>query len=76
MNGLQTIRAVRETLPSIRAVLMTGYADDDVLDAHDERTALVRKPVALTDLVAVLAGGQESQPEGGEPARLRQSGGY
>ena len=76
MNGLQTIRAVRERQSSIRAVLMTGYADDDVLDAHEERTALVRKPVALNDLVSVLAGCQESKEDGAEPARLRQSGGH
>jgi PAS domain S-box-containing protein len=76
MNGLDTIRAVREMRPSIRAVLMTGYADDEVLDAHDDRTVLVRKPITLNDLVAVLADHQEPAADGeAEPALIRQSGG-
>ncbi|QIK96760.1 response regulator [Sphingomonas sp. HDW15A] len=77
MNGLETIRAVRTVLPAIRAVLMTGYADDDALDAHDQHTALVRKPIALNELVAVL-GGRPDEPgssvDSTEPVLRRQSG--
>jgi len=77
MNGLETIRAVRKSHPSIRAVLMTGYADDDVLDAHEERTALVRKPVALGELVAALAGDRDpTARDQAEPALLKQSGSH
>jgi len=76
MNGLDTIRAVREKQPAIRAVLMTGYADDEVLDAHDDRTVLVRKPITLNDLVTVLAGDRQAGSSAAEkPALLRQSGG-
>ena len=76
MNGLETIRAIRKKLPSIRAVLMTGYADDEVLDAHEDRTVLVRKPTTLNDLVAVLADHQEQAAgAGAEPELIRQSGG-
>ena len=56
MNGLETIRAVRTRQPNIRAVLMTGYADDEALDAHDSGTTLIRKPIGMTDLLRALAG--------------------
>jgi PAS domain S-box-containing protein len=55
LNGLETIRAARAQQPSIGAVVMTGYADDDAVDALGDDLALVRKPVALNDLLHALA---------------------
>ena len=78
MNGLETIRAVREKQPGIRAVLMTGYAEDGVLDAQEEGTSLVRKPIGMNDLLSVLAGHEcapESDEAEAEQETCRQSGG-
>ena len=74
MNGVETIRAVREVQPQIRAVLLTGYAEDDALDADDSSTVLLRKPIGLNDLVHVLVG-REAQADGeSEPPKRRLSG--
>ena len=55
LNGIQTIQAVRAMRPDIGAVVMTGYADDETVEALGEDIALVRKPVPLGDLLNALA---------------------
>jgi PAS domain S-box-containing protein len=44
LNGIETIRSVRELRPEIRAILMTGYADDAAIDELDQ-VAVLRKPI-------------------------------
>lgn len=56
MNGLEVIAIIREQKPDIRAVLMTGYAEEEALGAIDEGVTLIRKPVALEELINVLIG--------------------
>ena len=55
LNGIQTIEAVRAKRPEIGAVVMTGYADDDTVEALGQDIALVRKPVPLGELLNALA---------------------
>ena len=55
MNGIEVIGKIRERKPDMRAVLMTGYAEEEALGALEHGITLIRKPVALEDLVAVLA---------------------
>jgi CheY-like chemotaxis protein len=51
MNGLDTIRhAVRE-LPSLQALLMTGYADEDAVAHARDHVPIIRKPINLIELV-------------------------
>ena len=51
MNGLDTIRhAVRER-PSLQALLMTGYADEDAVAHARAHVPIIRKPINLTELV-------------------------
>ena len=51
MNGLDTIRrAVRER-PEIRAVLMTGYANEGSVADAREKVPIVRKPIRLEELL-------------------------
>jgi PAS domain S-box-containing protein len=54
LNGIETIRSVREVRPEIRAILMTGYADDAALDELDE-VAVLRKPIDPAALRRSLA---------------------
>lgn len=49
LNGIETIRSVREVRPEIRAILMTGYADDAAMDDLDQ-VAVLRKPIDPAEL--------------------------
>jgi PAS domain S-box-containing protein len=49
LNGIETIRSAREERPDIRAILMTGYAEDAAV-ADLEKVTLLRKPI---DMVAL-----------------------
>jgi CheY-like chemotaxis protein/anti-sigma regulatory factor (Ser/Thr protein kinase) len=44
INGVETIKSIRKVRPEIRAILMTGYADDAVIDELDQ-VAVLRKPI-------------------------------
>ncbi|MES2904282.1 MAG: response regulator [Pseudomonadota bacterium] len=55
LNGVETIAAVRSKRPDIGCVLMTGYADDDALAGPDSQLAVVRKPIALDELLHILS---------------------
>jgi len=56
MNGLQLIAAARDLRPMLPALLLTGYADEDlksgVARVGDAATALLRKPIGYEDLAA------------------------
>ena len=54
-NGVETIRSARETRPDLRAVLMTGYADDESVASMRDAIAVLRKPIDLRELVKALA---------------------
>ena len=54
-NGVETIRSARETRPDLRAVLMTGYADDESVATMRDAIAVLRKPIDLRELVKALA---------------------
>jgi CheY-like chemotaxis protein len=49
MNGIQFIDAARERSPTLKFMLLTGYADSDVLDAASG-LPLLRKPFRLGEL--------------------------
>ena len=55
MNGMDTIRrAVREQ-PKLRAILMTGYANESSVSDARERVPIVRKPIRLDELLNKIA---------------------
>ncbi|MBA3666731.1 MAG: response regulator [Sphingomonas sp.] len=55
MNGVETISQVRKLRPNIRAVLMTGYADDRDFVAERGSILTLRKPIDTLDLERKLA---------------------
>jgi signal transduction histidine kinase/two-component SAPR family response regulator len=55
MNGLDTIKSAVNERPTIQALLMTGYADEDaVADARDS-VPVIRKPIDLDELMRRIA---------------------
>ena len=54
-NGVETIRCAQQQHPGLRAVLMTGYADDPSIDSLRELIPILRKPIIMADLVRALA---------------------
>ena len=56
MDGIELLRAVRETQPEIGVVLMTAFAGEVQLDQARKAgvTALVAKPVDTSRLVALV----------------------
>lgn len=55
LNGLDTISAIKRRWPSVRAILMTGYADGDALDELKGQFQVVRKPTTLPQLKRAIA---------------------
>ena len=55
MNGIDTIQAALRTRPSMRALLMTGYADEQAVGDLHKSVPIIRKPVNINDLVGHLA---------------------
>ena len=51
MNGIETIQAALHTRPAMRALLMTGYADEDAVGDFRDQVPIIRKPVDINDLV-------------------------
>ena len=57
VDGLEMIARAKEVSPSIRAVLMTGYAvDDDHFNSSD--TPRLAKPFGITELEQALKQGR------------------
>ena len=54
-NGVETIRHAQQQHPGLRAVLMTGYADDPSVDTLRESIPILRKPIVMAELVRALA---------------------
>ena len=55
MNGLDTIRSAIHQRPSIHALLMTGYADEDAVADARETVPVIRKPIDLEELMRRIA---------------------
>ena len=55
MNGLDTIRSAVKQRPSIRALLMTGYADEGVVADARESVPVIRKPINIDELMRRIA---------------------
>ena len=54
-NGVETIRYAQQKYPGLRAVLMTGYADDPSVATLRESIPILRKPIVMAELVRALA---------------------
>ena len=54
MNGIETIRRALLTRPSMRALLMTGYADEGAVGEMRDSVPIIRKPVDINELVGRL----------------------
>lgn len=57
LNGVDTFKGLRELDPSVRIVLITGYADRPLVAEALELgpVVMLRKPVSVGDIEAVLA---------------------
>ena len=55
MNGIDTIRTALKARPSIRTLLMTGYADEQAVGGIRGSVPIIRKPVDINDLAGRLA---------------------
>ena len=56
MNGLETFRRLKEITPDIHAIMMTGYAADDLLNQalREGARASLKKPLDFSKLVTLL----------------------
>ena len=50
MDGIELMKTVRETLPDIRVIVMSGYTEDKYKDELDPKTAFLAKPFSLKAL--------------------------
>ncbi len=55
MNGLDTIRSAVRQRPKIRALLMTGYADEEAVADARAKVPVIRKPIRLDELMREIA---------------------
>ena len=55
MNGIDTIRAALTARPELRALLLTGYADEQAVSGLRHSVPIIRKPVNINDLIGRLA---------------------
>ncbi|MFL6756117.1 MAG: response regulator, partial [Sphingomicrobium sp.] len=51
INGLETISLARVERPELRALLMTGYADEDAVASARIHVPVIRKPIDLDELM-------------------------
>jgi signal transduction histidine kinase len=54
MNGLETIRELGGLLPGVRAVLMTGYADESLTRGAKTSVPIVHKPLDIEKICEAL----------------------
>ncbi len=56
MNGLQVLKALRERLPGATFIMITGYADSQLVEGSLDSGAFLclSKPVRLEDIVSLL----------------------
>ena len=67
MNGLETFRKLKEIKPGIVAVMMTGYAVDDLLDEAMKEGAkgIVRKPFDINEIKNLIECVEKKKVDGG-----------
>jgi len=64
MNGIETIQTALLARPEMRALLMTGYADEQAVGDFRGSVPIIRKPVDINDLVGrIVAADQASALE-------------
>lgn len=65
LNGLQTLDALRQHQPDLRAIIITGMPDDDLLDtlSRDPLSSTLSKPWNMTTLLKLLSVHLENDPE-------------
>ncbi len=54
MNGVEAYRQVKSQLPHLPVIFMTGYSEMEQAALHEGGSAVLRKPIALDDLLAEL----------------------
>ena len=54
-NGIETIAGARAKRPKLRALLMTGYADDAAIAEIKQTVPVLRKPIDVQELTRLLA---------------------
>ena len=54
-NGVQTIDQIKSLRPHIRSALMTGYADESLVNIDRDAITVFRKPIDIDDLLDFLA---------------------
>lgn len=52
MSGLDALQAMRQIVPGLPAIVITGYRD--ALDQYDEADTILQKPFSLKDLVSAV----------------------
>jgi signal transduction histidine kinase/ActR/RegA family two-component response regulator len=55
MNGAELVRQAHEIQPTLRVLIVSGYADSGALDAVLGNAHMLRKPFAVTELNAAVA---------------------
>jgi len=76
MNGPSTVRALRAVVPTLPAVVVSGYGTQDVQEQFEglDIRGILRKPFTLSDLQAQLETGAGQPPRveaGGSASRPR-----
>lgn len=54
MNGVEAYRQMKSQLPKLPVIFMTGYSEMEQAALDEGGSAVLRKPVALDDLLAAL----------------------
>ena len=57
MGGRETLLSMRETTPNVRAIIASGFADDDSLNGLCEpgKTEVLTKPYDMKNLIRVVS---------------------
>jgi PAS domain S-box-containing protein len=71
MNGIETIRRVREQCPGLPCFLLTGYAGERGALENSHSFTLLRKPITSSALIGHIEAGLASRTATGGPARAR-----
>ncbi len=69
-SGTQLVHAVRQLRPTLPALIITGYAENDAIGERPDDVAILAKPFSLEDLahmIAIVAPGDPSPAEVGLP---------
>jgi two-component SAPR family response regulator len=55
MNGAELVRQAQDIQPSLRVLIVSGYADSAALDSVLSDARILRKPFAVAELNAAVA---------------------